>query len=277
MDWGLTVADDVKSSGRKKRIPEWRMYGDPRNIDGHFRPKRNLRTLYGKGKLWTRESLAEAMGINDPSVISKWVSGKRYMSDEDVVSCAMAAGVSVTWLLDLSKNPSSQGWPAKIMVERQRIQAEIKNFSKGKTWNELAEDYHAGVAAVKAHHKDIEDYILSISKCKDIEEFERMKDDEADGFMYQDMEEHAYGMVAPPPWDVMWFEDEDGYGYQEEIDVGDVERYISKIERLFPGDHRELVHLAHVMLDDVMKYYPSKCLEELTGLLNQASRMRDSR
>ena len=276
-DWGFTVADDAdEKKERAKVVPEWRRYGDPRNIAGHFRPKKNLKTLYGKGKKWTRESLAAAMGIKDPSVISKWVTGKRYMYDEDVVRCSMAAGVSVTWLLDLAKSPSAQGWPDKIMVERQRIVREIREFSEGSTWEELAQSYHAGIAAVEDHHRDIDNYILSISKCKDMAEFERMKNDEDEGFMYQDMEDHAYGMCAPPPWDVVWVYDEDGFGHPEELDVGDVARCIDKIERLYPGDHRDLVHLAHVMLDDAMKYYPSKCLEELTSLLNQASRMRQS-
>ena len=269
---GLTVADDVKEKKTRKRIPEWREFGDPRNIKGHFRPKKNLKTLIGKGKKWTRASLAEAMGLKDPSVISKWISGKRYMSDEDIVRCSMAAGVSVTWLLDLAKNPNSQGWPPEIMVERWRIHDKIREFSEGKTWEELAQDYHLAIKEVARHERLVDEYCLQKSGCKTMEEFVAMRDDEVEYQLYDHILEEAYYVVSPIPWGER--EVFDGYQYEiERIDTDDLNRTITETEEAYPGDYRNLYHLARVMLDEVMKYYPSKALEELTILLNQAHRM----
>ena len=269
---GQAVADDATEKKSRKRIPEWRMYGDPRNIDGHFRPKKNLKTLLGKGKKWTRTSLAEAMGLKDPSVISKWINGQRYMRDEDVVRCSMAAGVSVTWILDLANNPGAEAWPNEVHLERKRMLAMMERISDGKTVGELARDYHYVVGIIEGFDKDIDEFCLKRSGCKTMEEFEEMRHDEVDWQFYDHIYEEANYYVQAEPWYVM-VEDEWTPPHMEEISFGLLQQRIGEIESSFPGDHRNPTHLAHAMLDQVMKNYPAKGLESLTDLINHASRM----
>lgn len=85
---------------RTKRTPEWLEFGDPRCAEGHFRPKRNLDTWLRQTDGWSQKKLAEVMGTDEGSV-SKWISGKKYLTDKALAKVARFTGLSVAYLLDL--------------------------------------------------------------------------------------------------------------------------------------------------------------------------------
>lgn len=274
----MSESTDGSEAGKKraKTIPEWRRYGDPRNVDGHFRPKRNLRTLYGKGRKWTRESLAAAMGMKDPSLISKWATGVRYMYDEDVVRCSMAAGVSVPWLLDLSARPQAQGWPRDYVTRRTMLLGEIRKFSNGKTWNELAKDYQIAMEVAAAFDAEFEAKCLELSGLASFDLFTLAQQDEQQGDYYDELAQEAYQETQREPW---YYRDEgDEYHPAETIEYlsDDISGFVDEIERGYPGDYRDAEHIALAMTREVVRYYPIKFLEDTTGLLSQAARMSRS-
>lgn len=271
-----TPADD---SGKKKparRAPEWRRYGDPRNSQGRFRPKKNLKTLYGKGKRWTRESLAKAMGMKDPRLISRWASGERYMDDEAVVRCAMAAGVSVSWLLDQTSHPLAQSWPPDFPLGRQKILRDIREFSDGVTDEELSDDYLAATEYVEAYERQVEETCLELSGVKDIEEFRRLQVSGDDTLKYVLMETNARSMVVVDPWVFERAYEEYELPRAIVVDAEYLSRMLGDLEKAYPGDCRSSEHLAQAMLHEIMRYYPGRMLENMSGLLNQASRMSRS-
>lgn len=266
------MSDDKNEKNREKPVPEWRLYGDPRNVLGRYRPKKHLQTLYGKGREWTRESLAEAMGIKDPYVISKWVMGKRYMSDENIARCSLATGVSVPWLLDIADNPNSQEWPDYVAEQRRLILVGIMRFSDKRTWGGLASDYHDATEFVRDYQDALDRCLLDISGCKNMHELEDMRNNEDERDLYYHFLDNVIDKFTPPPWDVIEVY-EQGEPHQRAVYADEVERNLNNLEEMFPGDHRDPVHLAHAMLDVVMKHRPAKCLEDLTNMLNQAARM----
>lgn len=80
-------------------------YGDPRcsAYPGFYVPKRNLAIILDSRKRSgvTRSGLAAQCGIDDASYVSKWIKGKRYMTDKNVARVSRILNVSPLCLLDL--------------------------------------------------------------------------------------------------------------------------------------------------------------------------------
>lgn len=266
------MAEHVEKKTRNK-TPDWRRYGDPRNVEGRFVPKRNLKSLMGKGRKWTRASLAEAIGLKDLTLISKWISGKRYMSDADVVRCAMATRCSVPWLLDLTDNPGSTDWPEGYATARQAILHEIRGFSGGKTWGALASDYHRAVAFARQWEADLEAEVLKATGCSSMSELERMKEDEVEGALYYDLESAAIDRMCsyPPPWDVEIDVDYYGNLVDRPICADDISRTLNRMALAYPGDYRDPGHLAQAMLEGSLGRDVPMALDRLAALVLQAA------
>lgn len=90
-----------KSATSKGRRPEWLEYGDPRCFEGHYIPKKNLESFLQSSPLWSQRRLADEVGT-DAGTVSKWLSGKKYLSDRKLVKVAHATGLSLPYLLDLT-------------------------------------------------------------------------------------------------------------------------------------------------------------------------------
>lgn len=90
-----------KKNPSKGRRPEWHEYGDPRCYEGHYIPKKNLERFLQAGQNWSQKRLADEVGT-DAGTVSKWLSGKRYLSDNRLVQIAHVTGLSLPYLLDLT-------------------------------------------------------------------------------------------------------------------------------------------------------------------------------
>ena len=86
----------------KKARSEWELYGDPRCSKGHYRPKRNLSRWIRDSSDWNQRLLAEKVGT-DASTLSKWLAGTRYLTDGNLVRIALAAHLSIPFILDMRR------------------------------------------------------------------------------------------------------------------------------------------------------------------------------
>ena len=85
----------------KRRKPEWQEFGDPRCFEGRYIPKKNLEGFLQSNPSWSQKRLADEVGT-DAGTVSKWLSGKKYLSDRKLVQVAHVTGLSLAYLLDLT-------------------------------------------------------------------------------------------------------------------------------------------------------------------------------
>lgn len=90
---------------RRKGHSEWERCGDPRCSKGHYRPKSNLARWIRDNHDWSQKLLAEKVGT-DASTLSKWLAGTRYLGDANLIKIALAAHVSIPFILDLRQYES---------------------------------------------------------------------------------------------------------------------------------------------------------------------------
>lgn len=81
------------------RQHEWEQYGDPRDRRGTFRPKRKLAEELERQGL-SQQALADCMAVGREAV-NKWINGKEYMTNKNVIRAAVILGVDPAYLLDL--------------------------------------------------------------------------------------------------------------------------------------------------------------------------------
>ena len=196
------------------RLTEWLQYGDPRCRRGRFRPKVNLKCYLDQEGVTLQEFanniLAGEHDLNaTSSYVSRMLSGQVYMPDSVLVRACGYYGLRLDYALDLTD--FNGAWES--------LPGHTSSYSDGIRWDEVREVPQ--------------------------EDWEILK------------------KLYAAPWTAMTIEDivhgiRGLYPYQQEelcdpnlpkLDDETIIRLHGWIDRIYPGDYRDMFHLAHAMVD----------------------------
>lgn len=122
----------VAVAGSRKRTNIDMSKADPRVRllpKGAGIPKHNLGKELAARDL-TVDAFAAIMRKTERTTVSKWISGARYMSDEDVVDASLRLGCTPMYLLDLTRAryPRNEGFPYTSSFCYDMVSSRIEDY-----------------------------------------------------------------------------------------------------------------------------------------------------